>query len=248
MNDEQKYRFSAIAHREARYWNPLAPEVFEQIIRVLPLGEDDRVLDLACGRGELLARLGEEFTLTGVGVDKAAGLIELARARARASEGRVVFEHSDARDFAKNINNKFTVTVCVGASTMFGSQAQTLDALTELTEPGGLVLFGTMYWRRPPSAAFLELLGVDADWCRDYAGSIALAQAKGLTPLYARVASEDDWDRYEWSYRMAMTQHLHEHPDDPDREAFDARNRGGRDVYLGGGRDCFGFGLFLYRR
>jgi hypothetical protein len=62
----------------------------------------------------------------------------------------------------------------------------------------------------------------------------------GFTPLYASVASEADWDRYEW------TQILNSERDgDPvlRERAQQARRR----LTMPGGRDTLGFALLLMR-
>ena len=47
------HKFSAIAHRDHDYCNPIAAAKIELILELLPLERDASVLDLGCGRGEL---------------------------------------------------------------------------------------------------------------------------------------------------------------------------------------------------
>ena len=62
------------------------------------VGPGTRVLDLACGKGELVCRWAEWFGASGTGVDLSE--VFLAAARARATElgvtDRITFVHGDA--------------------------------------------------------------------------------------------------------------------------------------------------------
>ena len=92
-------------------------------------------------------------------------------------------------------------------------------ALHELVRPGGEVLLGEGYWRQPPSAEYLDALGgASADELPDYTGLMRAAEEAGLTPLYASVASEADWDRYEWRLILNAERWAAAHPADPGAE------------------------------
>ena len=77
-------KFSAIAHRDHDYCNPISAAKIERLLDLLPLDESSRVLDLGCGRAELALRIIERFGSHG-GRDRQ--LVADARrgARARAS-------------------------------------------------------------------------------------------------------------------------------------------------------------------
>jgi hypothetical protein len=63
------------------------------------------------------------------------------------------------------------------------------------------------------------------------------------------VASERDWDRYEWRLVLNGERHAAAHPGEPGMDDLRAFVRAGRDRYLApGGRDALGFGLFLFAR
>ena len=51
-----RQKFSAIAHRDHDYCNPVAATKIERLLDLLPLEANSRVLDLGCGRGELATR------------------------------------------------------------------------------------------------------------------------------------------------------------------------------------------------
>jgi hypothetical protein len=133
----------------------------------------------------------------------------------------------------------FELVVCVASSHALGGFPDALGALRDLLVPGGQLLLGEGYWRRPPSDAYLDALGgATADELPDYAGLMAGAEAAGFTTLFAAVASEQDWDRYEW--RLILNAERSGRPALRERAAR-ARAR----VTMPGGRDTLGFALVL---
>jgi cyclopropane fatty-acyl-phospholipid synthase-like methyltransferase len=48
---------SRISHGELRLWNPLSEDALDEAIAVLDLAPGADVLDVACGRGEVLRRM-----------------------------------------------------------------------------------------------------------------------------------------------------------------------------------------------
>ena len=61
-------KFSAIAHRDHDYCNPISAAKVERLLDLLPLDETSRVLDLGCGRAELALRIIERFGSTVIAV------------------------------------------------------------------------------------------------------------------------------------------------------------------------------------
>ena len=123
-------------------------------------------------------------------------------------------------------------------------------ALRELVRPGGEVLLGEGYWRRPPSAEYLDALGgASADELPDYSGLMRAAEEAGLTPLHSSVASEADWDRYEWRLILNAERWAAAHPADPGAEVLRERARHARErMTMPDGRETLGFALVLLRR
>ena len=89
--------WSRIAHGGIDLMNPLPPAKLDEVLGVLELEPGARVLDLGCGKGELLLRIAARHAIAGVGVDRSPEL--LAEARRRAPTG-LTFVEGDLTAFA----------------------------------------------------------------------------------------------------------------------------------------------------
>jgi SAM-dependent methyltransferase len=225
--------YTRIAHTGMAIMNPIPAAKLDEVLALLDLPARGRVVDLGCGKGDLLGRIAARYDVNAVGIDRDEKLLAEAPPGIKAivadietwNRGRAAF------DLVASV----------------GSPAQ-LSSLAGLVRPGGLVLYGDGYWRREPSDEYLEALGATRDELEDYAGTIRRAAELGLTPLYAVTASVDDFDRYEWSWSLNGERYAREHLDEPGVGEFVEWIRAGRRRYAElGGRDTLGFGLFLFR-
>jgi SAM-dependent methyltransferase len=229
---------SRIAHGELRLWNPLSEGTLDEAIELLAPPPGGRVLDVACGRAEVLRRVAERFEVEAMGYDTDAALIE---------SGPPGLE-LQVRDSPPP--GPFDVVLCIAASHALGGFPDALDALRELVRPGGEVLLGEGYWRRSPSAEYLDALGgASADELPDYSGLMNAAEESGLRPLHSSVASEADWDRYEWRLILNAERWAAAHHTDSGAELLRERARRARErMTMPGGRETLGFALVLLRR
>ena len=214
---------SRIAHGDLPLWNPLSEEALDEAVELLDLAPGATVLDVAAGRGEVLRRVSARWEVRGTGYDSDPALVE--------GTGMEV------RDTPPD--GPFDLVICIASSHALGGFPDALGRLQELTAPGGQVLLGEGYWRRPPSEAYLEALGgASPDELAGYGGLLRAAEEAGLVPLHAWVASEADWDSYEW--RLILNSERSGLPELHERAAR-ARGRLG----LPGGRETLGFALLL---
>ena len=229
---------SRIAHGEVRLWNPLSEAALDEAIGLLEPPAGARVLDVACGRAEVLRRVAERFDVEATGYDSDAALIESGPAGL----------DLHVRDSPPP--GPFDVVLCIASSHALGGFPDALGALRELVRPGGELLLGEGYWRRSPSAEYLDALGgASADELPDYSGLMRAAEEAGLTPLYCAVASEADWDRYEWRLILNAERWAAAHPEDPGADVLRERARRARErMTMPGGRETLGFALVLLRR
>jgi cyclopropane fatty-acyl-phospholipid synthase-like methyltransferase len=241
-------RLSAITHGDLAFHDPLDPAVVDEVLAFASLGPGDRALDLGCGPGELLVRLAERTGCGGLGVDLATAQIEEARRRAAARAPRAGLEFRAAD--ASGVDGEFALTACVGSSHALGGLDAALARMAQLTLPGGHVLLGDGFWAREPTDHYLEALGgASRDELPDYAGLLRAGDRHGLRAVHVRVASEADWDRYEWTLIANGERFLAEHSDAPEAEDLRAWVDAHRDrVTAPGGRGTMGFALVLLRR
>ena len=109
-------KFSAIAHRDHDYMNPLSAAKIERMLDLLPLTEHSRVLDLGCGRAELALRIIERFGSQVVAIDNSSLMLDAARERAEwtGAVGRLHLDNVDIRDFVADPET-FHLVVYLGA-------------------------------------------------------------------------------------------------------------------------------------
>ena len=242
-------RFSTIAHRDHVYCNPIGVEKIDRVLPLLDLSVGARVLDVGCGKGELLVRIAERFGAAGVGVDPNAEFLAEARTRAaaRAPHANLEFLETEFAGYATGPDS-FDAAVCIGASHACGGYRPTLRALRRLVKPGGHVLVGEGYWRGEPAVAYLRALEATREEFTDHAGNVTAGIDEGLLPMYAAASSQDEWDHYEGLYARAIERYVQAHPEDPDAPAMTRRIRDWRRNYLEHGRDTLGFGLYLFAK
>ena len=232
--------------------NPISPEKAERLIDLLALSPESRVLDAGCGEGEFLIRVIERYGCHGVGVDNNPLCIKAAREKVtqRLPEVDTSFVESGI-DEAELKTGSFDAAICMGSTHAFGmgdaAYPNALDALKDLVRPGGLLLIGEGYWKQEPAPDYLELIGEPVGIYHDHTENISFAEARGLTPLYAAVSNQDEWDHFEWSHKMAIEKKAEENPDAPEMSKRLAHARRWRDGYLKWGRTTMGFGFYLFK-
>jgi SAM-dependent methyltransferase len=109
-----------IRERHHRIHAPLSEEKLAILGRALRLRPGGRILDLACGSGEMLCTWARDHGVTGTGVDISSAFV--AAAAARADElgvgDKVVFQHADASGYVGG--PPYDVGACLGASWIGG--------------------------------------------------------------------------------------------------------------------------------
>jgi cyclopropane fatty-acyl-phospholipid synthase-like methyltransferase len=243
--------FSAIAHEGLAFMNPLAEEDVEEMIEALELEPGAHVLDLGCGKAEVLIRIVERYPdVRATGLDRSTAVLAEARRQAeeRVPEARVALLEQDVREYAPEPGS-FDVVVSTGGISFRGGVGGSLAVLSGFVAPGGKLLFGEGYWREEPNAEYLVALGAPREELKDYEGTIEAAQDVGLELKRAVTTSVEDWDAYEdaWAHNGERYAEAHE-----GEEGVDELRKwiaAGRERYRElGGRDVLGFALFLFER
>src|SRR5262245_13874705 len=117
----------------AKSIEPAADEFMAQ----LPLRRGDRVLDVACGTGNLAviaSRVGCEVH----GLDIATNLIAQARARARAEGLNITYTEGDAEALPYD-DTSFDVVVSMYGVMFTPQPGRIVDELRRVTKPGGMI-------------------------------------------------------------------------------------------------------------
>ncbi len=245
----ESWKFYDITHREHVVCNPTNEEKVARLVALLRLQRGARVVDIACGKGELLLRLAEAYGIRGTGVDLSPFFVADARRRllARAPGAEVEFLEMNGSDFRPEAPNRFDVAACLGASWVFGGHAKTLDALAGMVAPGGWVIAGEPFWRQEPPAEYLAASGLSQDAFGTHAGNAEAGERRGLELVHTLVSSQDDWDLYEGLQWYASAEYARSHPDDPDLPELVERVAQDKEAYLRWGRDSLGWAIYLFR-
>jgi cyclopropane fatty-acyl-phospholipid synthase-like methyltransferase len=243
--------FSAIAHEGLAFMNPLAEEDVDEMIEALELEPGAHVLDLGCGKAEVLLRIVERYPdVRATGLDRSPAILAEARrqAEARVPESRIMLLEQDVREYDPE-PGAFDLVVSTGGVSFRGGVGGTLAVLYGFVAPGGKLLFGEGYWREEPSAEYLVALGAAREELRDYQGTIEAAQDLRLELKRAVTSSVEDWDAYEDAWARNGERYADAHEGEEGVAELREWVAAGRERYQAlGGRDTLGFALLLFER
>lgn len=231
-----------------RVLNPLREEQLVELGRVVRLQPGARVLDLGCGKGELLCRWAHEFGTRGTGVDVSP--VFLAAARRRAVELGVAEEVSlieaDASTWVPD-GAAYDIGSCNGATWIGDGVPGTLALLRQAVRPDGLFLIGEPFWREPPPPGALEAVRAGPEEFASLDGTLDRFEAAGTELVELVAADEHSWDRYAAAQWWNLREWLDANPTDSragEVRAFLDQERRGYLRYL---RRFLGWAVFVLR-
>ena len=234
----RRSELSVVTHRDLPFANPLSEADVDAAIAALSLPASGTALDVGCGNGEILARIKRRHGVTTMGVEPSARWAAVAHER-------VDLVHTATLEAVGPMEGAWDLVVCIASSHAFGGWQQALVGLRRLVRPGGAALVGEGFWRRPPSAGYLECLGgASADELPEHDGLLAGAAAAGWKVEDERVATDADWAAYEETLIANGERAVAEH-DDHDLRAWVDRARARWNHP--DGRDTMGFALLTLR-
>ncbi len=244
------WKYFDITHRRHMLCNPTSLSKLDDVIALLGLKPGARAVDIACGKGELLARLAERYGVSGVGVDLSPFCIADTRKKLaeRAPQAKIQIVQMDGAKYHPAPSESFDLASCVGASWVFGGHRDTLRALNGMAAPGGYVFVGEPFWIKEPDPEHLKFDELTRETFSDHYGNVRIAEEEGLVPLYAAVSNSDDWDRYEMLQWFAAEEYAAANPNDTDLPEIREKMAHARKVYLRWQREALGWALYLLRK
>ncbi len=243
------WKYFAVGHEHHLYCNPVSEAKVDELIELLTLPDEARLLDIACGKAEFLVRTVRRWKCSAVGVDISPYFVADARAKVEASglESAIEIVEEDGSEYGGKPSS-FDAAVCLGACWIWGGLEGTLRALTSWAKPGGMVVVGEPFWRSAPSLHHLEAAQLTASSFSTHLGNAQTGLEMGLGLLHTIVSSEDDWDRYEGYQWYAAEKYSIRNPTDPDVPELMENMRKTRNHYLQWGRDEIGWAIYLFRK
>jgi len=243
-----RWKYFGITHRNHIVCNPTSEAKINELVALLPLAAGSRVLDVACGKAELLLRIAARYDASGVGIDLSPYEVEAAEVRVsdRGLKDKITIVHSDGADYKAQANS-FDLAMCIGATWVWGGYAGTIEALKQRVTPGGLIAIGEPFKLKEPGD---EYLAAEPDFVASlisHAENVEIAQQADLTLLYCLVSNQDDWDRYEGLQTLAAETYAREHPEDPDVPELLKLRREVDAVYMKWARDTLNWAIYLFR-
>lgn len=249
------WKFYDVTHRDHVVCNPTSLARLDELVALLDLPPQARVLDVASGKGEFLLRVAERYggpegaDIAGVAIDISPYFVAELRngARRRVPDASIEILEQDAATY-RPPPDSFDLACCIGASWVYGGHAGTLATLAAAVRPGGQVLVGEPFWRDEPDERYLAEAELRKEEFGTHAGNVSVGEALGLVPLLALVSSGEEWDRYETLQWRAAARYAADHPHDPDVPELLDRVARARHAYLMWGRDTVGWALYLFSR
>ncbi|MBG0812798.1 class I SAM-dependent methyltransferase [Planomonospora sp. ID82291] len=242
-------RFHEIAESGHRILNPFTEEKLALLGKVARLRHGTRVLDLCCGKGEMLCTWALEHGIEGTGVDISEVFLDAAHERAveLGVAGRLRFEKGDAGAYRAEPGS-YDVVSCLGATWIGGGVEGTVRLMLPALGEDGILLVGEPYWVDEPPAGAYEAFGFGPDDFTSLAGTFDRFEAAGTEVLEMVLADGDSWDRYAASQWWTVSDWLRANPGDPDAAEMRGFLERARRSHVAYGRRYLGWGVFVLRR
>lgn len=130
-------------HHGMRICNPMLDDDLLAVLEYLDPAPGDRMLDIACGYGELLIKAAERTAVAGVGLDLSPWMLvrAAAEARRRVPTAGLQWWLGDGKALP---DGAWDLVACLGASWIWNGFAGTCRALAGRTRPGSSIAVGDL--------------------------------------------------------------------------------------------------------
>ena len=122
-------------------------EMISLLERHMPVSDDTKILDLACGKGAMSINIAQNFNVNVYGYDSIREFIGFAKQKAKEwnVEKLCHFTHGDANDIVQTEKN-YDCVIFSGAGNILGSPQQTIKKLVNTIKPKGFILIDEAYY------------------------------------------------------------------------------------------------------
>src|SRR2546422_3097356 len=147
-----RWKFYDIIHRRHTVMNPVNENSLEHLYDLLELKRGARVIDIGCGKGEMLIRLAEKYHVEGVGVDKSPYCIrEAAKSkRKRVPRADLKFLEMDGAQYDTGNGGSSDLAMCIGATWIYGGFTKKIRAPAGMRKTPGLLVGGAAFFGGKP--------------------------------------------------------------------------------------------------
>ena len=176
--------------------NPMSHESLEELVDQLAPADGERMIDIACGHGELLLKAAEHAEIEGVGLDLSPWTLtrSIDRTAGRSLRGSVEWWLGNGN--ALDGDQQWDITTCLGASWIWHGFNGTLRALATRTRPGGRIAIGDLRTKVGADQTAVESVIGQGISMTTEADQIAAMHDAGLEPLHCYVSPEEAWSGY----------------------------------------------------
>jgi SAM-dependent methyltransferase len=215
-------------HHGMRICNPMRDADLAEVVEMLAPCDGERMLDIACGHGELLIRAAHTAAIHGIGIDLSPWAIVRAFRRSSATDLQGVLEWRLGDAHELDPGERHEIVTCLGASWIWHGFRGTAAAVVRRTVPGGRIAVGDLRLRddADPDAVAADQGKVLT--AHDQAG---LLDELGVDVIDHVDAGSAGWDGYDERTIRSVESWADEHPG-PGADEYLAEQARWRDDHL----------------
>lgn len=210
----ERFEVFEALHHLTPICNPMRPHEVDAVVGLLDPGGGDRMIDIACGHGELLIRAAAAAGVEGVGVDLSPWALARAAAAAasRVPGARLSWWLGDAKHLPVE---PWDVVTCLGAPWIWNGFAGTARAIAARCRPGAAVAIADLALKPGVGP---DALGENAGTMLTRRRQARILADRGFTGLEMLVVAEDGLADYDRRTAESARAWAEQHPGPPAEE------------------------------